>query len=289
MGRERGLVPARVTLRGDADGWSFTVVSECGRSDREELAGPGVRWQTGVRRGDREPPWWSGHLAEVADGLRVLAARRLTDRTFAELGVEAEVSWFAVRDPFEWEGLVTLRDPDPARFPGEVPPFVVTFQPGRGALLPDDHLLFSTEAADAWTTLASVAGRVGTDPPRSSFLCGWSAHRSIQVGRGVLSLSTQTGSDGVERLGEVCVRRPPGWGGNPELRPRLDGIDLLDEPAADVVGLFRELGHEIVEHGRIVNVPAMGLVLSRPDDAPESFAFAGATLIFPELLADGFR
>ncbi|MFC4906532.1 hypothetical protein [Actinomadura gamaensis] len=289
MGRERGLVPARVTLRGDEDGWGYTVVSECGTASHERLAGPGVRWQTGVRRRDREPPWWSGHLAEVADGLREIVGRRLTDRTFTELGVETEITWFAVRDPVEWEGLVTLRDPDPARFPGEVPPFVVTFQPGRGAVLPDDHLLFSTEAADAWTTLAAVAARVGTAAPRASFLCGWSAHRSIQVGRGVLAVSTEIGSDGVERLGEVYTGRAPGWGGNPELRPRLDGIDLLDEPADDVTGLFRELGHEVVEHGPFVQVPAMGLTLSRPDDAPESFAFSRATLQFPRLLADGLR
>lgn len=282
-------MPARVILRGDEDGWGYTVVSECGRSSDERLDGPGVRWQTAARRSESAPPWWPRHLAEVAGNLRVLVGWRLTDRTFAELGVETEVSWFAVRDPLEWEGLVTLRDPDPARFPGEVPPFVVTFQPGRGALLPDDHLLFSTEAADAWTTLAAVAERCGSAAPRSSFLCGWAAHRTIDVGRGTLAVSTEVGSDGVERLGEVYAGRRPGWGGNPELRPRLDGIDLLDEPAADVIGLFRELGHEVAEHGSSVHVPAMGLFLNRPHDAPESPAFSGASLQFPRPLADGLR
>ncbi|WP_051467037.1 hypothetical protein [Actinomadura oligospora] len=289
MGWVRGLVPARVTLRGDEDGWGYTVVSECGRSDDERLPGPGARWQTGVRSGDREPRWWSRHLAEVAEGQREAVGRRLTDRTFAELGVETEISWFAVREPFEWEGLVTLRDPDPARFPGEVPPFVVTFQPGRGALLPDDHLLFSTEADDAWTTLAAVAERCGGPAPRERFLCGWAGHRAIRIGRGTLEVSTDVGSDGVERLGQVSLSRPPGWGGNPELRPRLDGIDLLDEPAADVTGLFRELGHEIAEHGPSVLVPAMGLYLSRPHGAPESFAFSGASLSFPTVLRGGLR
>ncbi|RMI47122.1 hypothetical protein EBO15_04345 [Actinomadura harenae] len=276
-------------LRGDEDGWGCTVVSECGRSADERLPGPGVRWQTGVRRREGEPPWWSRQLAEAAEGLRELVGRRITDRTFAELGVETEISWFAVRDPVEWEGLVTLRDPDPARFPGEVPPFVVTFQPGRGVLLPDHHLLFSTEAADVWTTLAAIAESCGSPPPLSRFLCGWDGHRDIRIGRGSLQASTGIGSDGVERLGQVHVGRPPGWAGNPELRPRLDGIDLLDEPAADVTGLFRELGHEVEEHGPSVHLPAMGLRLSRPLDAPESFAFIGASLEFPAPLADGLR
>ncbi|MEV4251947.1 hypothetical protein AB0J52_02125 [Spirillospora sp. NPDC049652] len=289
MGWERGLVPARVTLRGGEDGWTWTVVSECGRSGDERLDGPGVRWQTGVRRGDREPKWWPGHLTEVAGGLRELVGWRLTDRTFAELGVEAEIAWFAVREPVEWEGLVTLRDPDPARFPGEVPPFTLTFQPGRGAVLPDDHLLFSTEAADVWTTLAAVAGRCGSPAPRASFLCGWAAHRSVQIGRGSLAVSTEVGPDGVERLAQVSAQRTPGWGGNPELRPRLDGIDLLDEPAADVTGLFRELGHEIAEYGPSVYVAAMGLHLSRPHDAPESFAFSTASLQFPAPIGERLR
>ncbi|RFU42493.1 hypothetical protein DZF91_06270 [Actinomadura logoneensis] len=282
-------MPARVTLRGREDGWAWTVVSECGRSGDERLPGTGTRWQAGVRRADPEPPWWTGHLAEVAEGLREMVGRRLTDRTFTELGVEAEISWFAVREPVEWEGLVTLRDPDPARFPGEVPPFLVTFQPGRGAVLPDDHLLFSTEAADVWTTLASIAERCGAPAPRARFLCGWAGHRAVQIGRGMLEASTEIDPDGVERLAQVSTWRTPGWAGNPELRPRLDGIDLLDEPAADVTGLFRELGHEVVERGPSVHVAAMGLYLTRPHDAPESFAFSGASLTFPRALADGLR
>lgn len=271
-------------LRGGDEGWEYTVVSECGRSSDEPLAGAGATWRTGIRARDPHPPaWWAGHLATMAEGIRMVVERELTDRTFAELGVETEISWFAVRDPVEWEGLVTLRDPDPARFPGEVPPFVVTLQPGRGAVLPDDHLLFFTEAADAWTTLAAIAERCGTAAPRASFLCGWDGHRTIHIGRGALSVSTIKGPDGVERIGQVFASRVPGWGGNPELRPRLEGIDLLDEPAADVTGLFRELGHEVLEHGGSTSVPAMGLYLTRPHDAPESPVFGGASLEFPGL------
>ncbi|MFD0541623.1 hypothetical protein ACFQY7_55295 [Actinomadura luteofluorescens] len=157
----RGRAPARVLLRGEPDGWHWVLVDDAGAERRSDFAGAGTRWSAGGRS-DPEPAWWRRRLAETADGLREAVAERLTDATFREFGTEAAITWFAVAEPVEWEGIVTLREADPARFPGRVPPFVVTLEPGRGALLPDASLLFSTRAADAWTTLAAVAERCGT-------------------------------------------------------------------------------------------------------------------------------
>ncbi|MFB4315409.1 hypothetical protein [Actinomadura sp. 21ATH] len=288
QGRVRyGRVPARVLLDGEADGWHYTVVDRHGDEEHVPLRGPGVRWQgpRGRRREDPEPPWWRRHLDETAEALRGHIGRALTDRTFAELGSEAEITWFAVAEPARWEGLVTLREADPARFPGKVAPFVVTFEPGRGALLPDAHLLFSTLAADAWTTLAAVSERCATPAPKESFLCGYTGHRSVRVGRGSLDVSTQRGDDGAERIAEIHASREAGWSGNPELRPRLDGIDLLDEPAGDVVALFRDLGHEVVSWGRHgFRLPQAGLSLHRGAEEP-SERFTGVSLAVPASLA----
>ncbi len=209
-GTERGRAPARVLLHGGPDGWHCVVVDGAGGERRRDLPGAGTRWSTGGRA-DPEPPWWRRRIAETAEGLREAVAERLTDTTFRTLGVEAVITWFAVDEPVEWEGLVTLREADPARFPGRVAPFVITLEPGRGALLPDASLLFSTQAADAWATLAAVADRCGTRPPKASLLCGWADHRSVRVGRGALALSTDRGEDGVERLAEICGTRSPGW------------------------------------------------------------------------------
>ncbi|NVI92607.1 hypothetical protein [Actinomadura sp. BRA 177] len=280
-GTERGRAPARVLLHGGPDGWHCVVV---------DGAGAGTRWSTGGRA-DPEPPWWRRRLAETAEGLREAVAERLTDTTFRTLGVEAVITWFAVDEPVEWEGLVTLREADPARFPGRVAPFVITLEPGRGALLPDASLLFSTQAADAWATLAAVADRCGTRPPKASLLCGWADHRSVRVGRGALALSTDRGEDGVERLAEICGTRSPGWSGNPEMRFRLDGVDLLDEPADDVVALLRELGHGVVRRGRAVRLADSGLTLYGPDrpgepERPsEAERFTAVSLQLPAALA----
>ena len=277
-GRER--VPARVLLRGEPDGWHWVLVDDAGAERRSDFAGAGTRWAAGGRP-DPEPAWWRRRLAETAEGLREAVAERLTDATFREFGAEAVITWFAVAEPVEWEGIVTLREADPARFPGRVPPFVVTLEPGRGALLPDASLLFSTRAADAWTTLDAVAERCGTLPPKPSFLCGWTGHRSVRVGRGTLALSTGRGEDGVERLAQICGTRSPGWSGNAEMRFRLDGVDLLDEPAGDVVALLRELGHEIARRGRSVHLAACGLTLHAPDGADEAERFTGVSLGVP--------
>ncbi|MCR3737774.1 hypothetical protein BS35_000306 [Actinomadura glauciflava] len=280
----RGRAPARVLLRGEPDGWHWVLVDDAGAERRSDFAGAGTRWSAGGRS-DPEPAWWRRRLAETADGLREAVAERLTDATFREFGTEAAITWFAVAEPVEWEGIVTLREADPARFPGRVPPFVVTLEPGRGALLPDASLLFSTRAADAWTTLAAVAERCGTLPPKSSFLCGWAGHRSVRVGRGTLALSTGRSDDGVERLAQICGTRTAGWSGNPEMRFRLDGVDLLDEPAGDVVALLRELGHEIVTRGRSVRLAASGLTLHAPDGPGEAERFTGVSLGVPAALS----
>ncbi|OLT28960.1 hypothetical protein BJF79_10670 [Actinomadura sp. CNU-125] len=274
-GRPRGCCCAA------ADGWHCVVVDDAGGERRTELSASGTRWNSGARN-DPEPVWWRQRLAETAGGLRGLIAEALTDATFGEFGAEAAISWFAVDDPVDWEGLVTLGEPDPARFPGRVPPFVVTLEPGRGAVLPDAHLLFSTRAADAWATLDAVAELYGAPAPRDAFVCGFAGHRSVRVGRGSLALSTEEGADGVERLAEIVGTRGAGWGGNPELRLRLDGVDLLDDPAADVVTLFRDLGHDVVERGRTARIPAMGLNLHEPDrPGPRTGRFTTVALQFP--------
>lgn len=285
-----GRVPARVLLRGAADGWHYTVIDEHGEEERFPLCGQGVQWQApaGRRRLDPEPPWWRRHVAEAAEALRGQVDRALTDRAFAELGAEAGITWFAVEEPASWEGLVTLREADPARFPGKVAPFVVTMEPGRGALLPDAHLLFSTFARDAWTTLAAVSDRCRTPSPKAAFLCGYAGHRSVGVGRGSLGVSTRLGDDGAERVAEIHARREAGWAGNPELRPRLDGVDLLNEPACDVVALFRDLGHEVQPLGpNAFRVPQMGLSLRRDAEEP-SASFTGASLALPAAISSWY-
>lgn len=278
--------PARVLLRGEPDGWHYVVVDDADTERRSDFAGAGTRWQTGAGS-DPEPAWWRRRLAQTAEALREAVAERLTDATFRDFGMEAAITWFAVDEPVHWEGLVTLREADPARFPGRVAPFVITLDPGRGALLPDADLLFSTEAPDAWTTLAAVAENCATRPPKASFLCGWADHRSVRVGRGTLALSTGRGEDGVERLAEICGTRSPGWSGNPELRFRLDGVDLLDEPADDVGALLRELGHDVVRRGRTVRVSGSGLTLYEPDPAIPGAVekFTGVSLRPPSALA----
>ncbi|WP_067461781.1 hypothetical protein [Actinomadura macra] len=281
---ERGRVPARVLLRGEPDGWHCVVVADSGAVRRWDLAGVGTRWQTGTGSGP-EPPWWHRRLCETADGLRETIGERLTDATFRELAAEAAITWFAVDEPVEWEGLVTLQEPDPARFPGRVPPFVITLDPGRGALLPDADLLFSTQPPDAWSALAAIAERCGTPPPKASSLCGWADHRSIRVGRGRLALSTERGEDGAEQLADIFGTRGPGWSGNPEMRFRLDGIDLLDEPAAHVVALLRDLGHDAVRRGRTVRLPAIGLTLYEPESPASPERFTGVSLQLPSALA----
>src|SRR5690606_371551 len=115
--------------------------------------------------------------------------------------------------------------------------------------------------------LAELAARCRTRPREASLLCGWGGQRSGRVGRGRLALSTGRDENGVERLAEICATRPPGWSGNPELRPRFESVDLLDEPARDVVALLRELGHEVVRRGRTARLPAAGLTLYERDDA----------------------
>ena len=287
-----GRVPTRVLLYGGPEGWACTVVDQHEGEQHLTLGGPGVHWQPpGASARDPEPPWWRRRLSETAEALREHVERTLTDQTFEELGAEARITWFAVEEPTCWEGLVTLEEPDPARFPGKVPPFVVTLEPGRGAVLPDAHLLFSTLASDAWTTLEAVAERCGTPPPKATFLCGYTDHRSVRVGRGLLAVSTERVEDGTERIAEIHGSRGPGWGGNPELRLRLDGIDLLDETADDVVALFRDLGHEVTPRGRYgVRIAAMGLTLYRPDGIGRTRSaaderFGGASLAFPGALA----
>ncbi|MFI6516341.1 hypothetical protein ACIBF1_12350 [Spirillospora sp. NPDC050679] len=279
-----GRTPARVLLRGGPAGWRYEFGYDHGAPERGELPGGGTAWDEGPRGGP-EPDWWRRRLAETAGALRERLAWTLTDRTFGELGAETDIAWFEVEGPCVWEGLVTLRDPDPARFPGKVAPLVVTLEPGRGAVLPDAHLLFSTLASDVWTTLEALADAHGSPAPRAGFLCGWDGHRSVRIGRSVLHASTQRGSDGAERLGELHAVRLTAWGGNPELRFRLDGIDLLDEPAGDVLELLDGLGHEIVRRHGVVRVPAMGLALH----PAESGRFGAAGLQLPEALAHGWR
>nr|BFE34793.1 hypothetical protein GCM10010200_070440 [Actinomadura rugatobispora] len=294
-----GRVPTRVLLYGEPEGWGYTVVDQHEGEQHFPLSGPGVSWQPpGRAERDPEPPWWRHRLGETAETLRDHIGRALTDQTFLELGAEAQIAWFAVDDPTSWEGLVTLGDPDPARFPGKVPPFVVTLEPGRGAVLPNAHLLFSTLASDAWTTLNAVSEQCGTPAPKASFLCGYTDHRSVRIGRGGLHVSTLCLEDDTERIAEIHGSLGPGWSGNPELRLRLDGIDLLNEPADDVVALFRGLGHDVAPKGRYgFHVPAMGLTLHRPDAAtagngggpanPEE-RFTGASLSFPSTPAFWF-
>ncbi|XVQ13408.1 hypothetical protein ACQP1W_12985 [Spirillospora sp. CA-255316] len=298
-----GRVPTRVLLYGEPEGWGYTVVDQHEGEQHFPLGGQGVRWQPpGRAERDPEPPWWRHRLGETAEALRDHIGRALTDQTFLELGAEAQIAWFAVEEPTSWEGLVTLGEPDPARFPGKVPPYIVTLEPGRGAVLPDAHLLFSTLASDAWTTLNAVSERFGDPPPRASFLCGYTDHRSVRIGRGNLDVCTLRGEDGTERVTEIHGSRGPGWSGNPELRLRLDGIDLLNEPAGDVVALFRGLGHEVTPKGHYgFDVPAMGLTLHRLDAVTSSRTatpegrsmhmeerFASAALRFPSTPASWF-
>jgi hypothetical protein len=117
-----GGVPTRVLLCGEANGWHYTVVDEHGREQHVPLSAPGVLWQSpGRRRHDPEPPWWRQRLDETARSMRDHVGHAVTDQTFTELGAEAQISWFAVKEPTSWEGLITLAEPDPARFQAASP------------------------------------------------------------------------------------------------------------------------------------------------------------------------
>ncbi|MFC0039072.1 hypothetical protein [Actinomadura rayongensis] len=279
-----GRVPARVLLLGRDDGWHCEIIDDKDGRDRLPLAGSGVTWN-GPH--GREPAWWRGRLAADAAALRERVEQAVTDRAFTDLGVEADVAWFAVDDPVSWEGLVTLREPDPARYPGNVPPYVVTLEPERGAVLPEADVLFTAGPDEAWCALDAVAARLGSPAPAGAFICGYSGYRSVRIGRGHLGVGCMRDPDGTERVRTIFGNRPAGWGGNPELRFRLDGIDLLHEPAADVVTLFRDLGHDVAERHAQVLLPGLGLSLSRSGD--DTRHFAGLTLEHPDPSAAPWR
>jgi hypothetical protein len=257
---EGARIPVRVVLRGESDGWHAVIVDAGGRAERFPLGRGGTAWQLGAAP-DSVPPWWRRRLAEVAQSLREQLETTLTDRCFADFGREARITWLGIDEPVCWEGLVALREADPARFPGRVAPFVITLEPGRGVQLPGSNLLFDTVAADAWTALETVALTFRSPPPTVRSLCGWADHRDVRIGRGLLAVSTERRTDGGERVAEIFGERAPGWGGNPDLRVRLDGIDLLHEPAEHVVALLAELGHTVVSRGRTKRLPALGLTL----------------------------
>jgi hypothetical protein len=69
------------------------------------------------------------------------------------------------------------------------------------------------------------------------------------------------------------------------MRFRLDGVDLLDEPAGDVVSLLRELGHEVVRRGRTVRLADSGLTLYGPDRPGDAERFTAVSLQPPAALA----
>jgi hypothetical protein len=261
--RARGQVPVQVVLRGGPEGWHYLVKDQSGEEQLTPLPTLGTRWPPIDRRGS-EPPGRRAHLTEVAADLREYVEQTVSDRCFEELGVEADIAWWPIEEPAFWEGSVTLREPDPGRFPGGTTPFVVELQPERGALLNGNALLLRARAQEAWAALASVAEQCGGPPPWSSFVCGRSGHRTVRVGRGQLSVSTE-GEGSEERLAEILAERGRVRRGSPELQVHLDGIDLLAEPSADVTWLLTELGYRSVRHHRTLRLPEAGLVLYDPE------------------------
>jgi hypothetical protein len=254
------VVPARVLLREEAGACRLAVVDEDGTEQVVPRDWPALR-----------------HDARLHE----LIGMDLTDRCFEALGREARIAWFALDPPAAgWEGLVTLEKADPARIPGRVPPFVVQVRPGRGVLLPSTDLRLGGPPQDAWETLATVARRCGTPPPVYSFVCGWSDHRSVRVGRGRLGVGV--GQDG--SVQQIYGSREAGWGGNPELRLRYDGIDLLGEPAQDVLLLLTDLGHEVVRHGPWLRLPGIGVTLQ---PGPDGKLVETVTLDLPDLRLRG--
>ncbi|GAA4622565.1 hypothetical protein GCM10023196_015270 [Actinoallomurus vinaceus] len=266
-------LPVRVVLRGGPDGWQYTIIYRSGAEEHVDLGALAAsRWPPATRRG-HDPEWWDAATAQVAAHLREYLDLRVTDRCFDMFQLDAAIEWRSTGgESGPWEGTVTLVPPDPGRFPGRVPPFVVRLLPGRGADIDGTDLPFGAPAARAWSLLADVADRLGGEPPHASFICGWTDHRSVRIGRGQLSICTGRQDDGTERVGQIYAQRPPNWGGSPTVRADLDGIDLLTETADDVLWLLAELGLTALPRPCIVHVPDAGLVLYREDPAADRFA-----------------
>ncbi|MEV0402585.1 hypothetical protein [Actinoallomurus sp. NPDC050550] len=274
MAARADRLPVRVVLRGGPDGWQYTITDRSGAGEHVDLGAMAAsRWPPATRRG-HDPEWWDAANAQVAADLREYLGLRVADRCFDLFQMEASIEWrSAGGESGPWEGTVTLVPPDPGRFPGRVPPFVVRLLPGRGADIGGTDLPFETSATHAWSVLTRVADRLG-GRPHASFICGWADHRSVRIGRGQLSICTLRHGDGVERIGQIYVMRPPGWGGSPTVRAELDGIDLLGETAGDVLWLLGELGLDTVHRAGSVHVPDAGLFLYRENPADDRFASA---------------
>ncbi|MCO6003886.1 hypothetical protein NE236_02740 [Actinoallomurus purpureus] len=272
-------LPARVVLRGGPDGWQYTIINRSGAEEHVDLGAMAAsRWPPATRRG-HDPEWWDASAGQVAADLREYLGLLLTDRCFDTFQMDAAVDWrSAGGDAGPWEGTITLAPPDPGRFPGHVPPFVVRLLPGQGADIDGTDLPFATPAMRAWSVLTDVAHRLGGEPPHASFMCGWADQRSVRIGRGQLSICTRRLDDGTERVGQIYAGRPPKWGGSPTLRADLDGIDLLGETAGDVLWLLGEVGLDPIDRAAAVHVPDAGLLLYREAPADDRF---GAVAIEP--------
>jgi hypothetical protein len=158
---------------------------------------------------------------------------------------------------------------------------VVALAPGRGAFLPEplDPLMLDAPEGDAQAALARVAETIGVPEPEWVLGNGF----GVDVGHGRLSVTcVDYRDDGVDRTGELTVARGSAWRGSPELRARLEGIDLLHEPAADVTWLLRELGYDTrPQGGGRWWLPDAAVTLSGWDGHSSGAAFSGVTIWSP--------
>lgn len=121
-------------------------------------------------------------------------------------------------------------------------PFSAEFAPGRGLLLPEPlpSLLLGTTFSDAREILTQAAQAIRAPGPSHMLGNGF----GITLGNARLSVTcVDYLNDGIERVGEITVTTG--------IPARLNGFDLLTDPAEDVLWLLAELDVPVNRLGAI--------------------------------------
>jgi hypothetical protein len=173
--------------------------------------------------------------------------------------------------------------------PGER--YLVELVPGVGAVLPPPlpALLMGMSGPEVRELLRRVAEEAGSEEPAGGgFVCGLADPRQVRIGDGFLGTGLALGST-VRTLDWIWVALPRMWPGGVELRVRLEGVDVLHEPAGDVLWMLGGLGYAVRQDRRgwvKCTAPDGGEVQLEQQDAPRELLpeqpFAEARLLSVE-------